>query len=650
MLQTFLQKVTPFHLLTPEQGNALLAQGEELNFAKGDILLRHKMRNEDDLLLLLNGSVEIILRGEKKRQVHAPIYLGERAMFFQQSHGATVKAIADVTCLRVPGETIRQLMSENKSFSHGFAAVLKDKHRIFKHFEHFTARLMALKKQKSFHMNAVLEHYQILKPLLHKGSQTSAIDFAALQYVLARLPAEITSAQTLVLTEDPPAMYHDVMQAMQIRPSRGEKKRYYTIMPGKILCLLRDSYTDYLDVMTKLCVYATEADKIRKRLLAHDWAVTMLAKAYWGETAAKDDDAIFKQLPLSQQELKGLKKLFGNDVLKQLYHMVVQYGNLTMTLYESDVRYFALATEDWAHRLYQQFNERLSHAGEKKPVHLILSNNHSVVNSLSHWLQQQRQEIMQWAKQYLPDVQQLKNTDEQLYYATRHWLAAFPERMIERDEVERKQGIWRINKEHATGIEVQLIETEKATIVNIDYAYGRQALAIMRHLLLLFGHQIASISIFGKAGAVRGQRGDLLFPSHFLGQETEALYPLMNQDLSPLDFAKEMPANKLHEGMMLTVVGTLLQNQDMLHYYRQFNNMIGMEMEGAYYLHELTRAHQRGIIAKETPLRVCYYTSDLPLEEGVGLAQPLTAWEGTHSVYTITRVVLTKILGEHWHE
>jgi hypothetical protein len=183
-------------------------------------------------------------------------------------------------------------------------------------------------------------------------------------------------------------------------------------------------------------------------------------------------------------------------------------------------------------------------------------------------------------------------------------------------------------------------------IVNIDYAYGRQAKLIMRNLILLFGRRIRSVSILGKSGAVVGRRGDLLLPSEFILQTRNEIYPIPNHDLSSADFDEVGCNRAVHEGTMLTVLGTIMQNNEMLRYYRLFWNVIGMEMEGSFYLREILRGRSLGLLSEDIKLRFAYYTSDTPLDPESTLAGGLTAVEGLPAVYAITRAVLRRVLAQ----
>jgi len=120
-----------------------------------------------------------------------------------------------------------------------------------------------------------------------------------------------------------------------------------------------------------------------------------------------------------------------------------------------------------------------------------------------------------------------------------------------------------------------------------------------------------------------------------------------NQDLSPADLSAGGYDRPVHAGTLLTVLGTVMQSREMLSYYRNFYGVIGMEMEGSFYLREVRRAISLGLINEDVRLRFAYYTSDTPLEEHASLASNMTPAQGVPAVYAITRAALRRILARH---
>ncbi len=72
----------------------------------------------------------------------------------------------------------------------------------------------------------------------------------------------------------------------------------------------------------------------------------------------------------------------------------------------------------------------------------------------------------------------------------------------------------------------------------------------------------------------------------------------------------------VHQGALLTVLGTSLQNADVLDYFKSSSwNVIGLEMEGAHLQKAIQAAAKiRKSIDENVILRYVYYASDNPLE------------------------------------
>ena len=112
--------------------------------------------------------------------------------------------------------------------------------------------------------------------------------------------------------------------------------------------------------------------------------------------------------------------------------------------------------------------------------------------------------------------------------------------------------------------------------------------------------------------------------------------------------AKDFEGNGLgvYEGLMVTVLGTSLQNKDILSYFHQSSwNGIGLEMEGAHYQKAIQSASKiRKHIDKNVKLRYAYYASDNPLKTGSTLASGGLGQDGIKPTYMITSKILQQIL------
>ncbi len=200
-------------------------------------------------------------------------------------------------------------------------------------------------------------------------------------------------------------------------------------------------------------------------------------------------------------------------------------------------------------------------------------------------------------------------------------------------------------------VERARVEEDKPVILVMDYAFGEQAFELFDELLKPYetegqSHKLNlySISIMGKAGTLVGQKGDLMLPTAHIFEGTADNYPFENQ-MSPQDFQSgEIP---VHQGALLTVLGTSLQNADVLDYFKSSSwNVIGLEMEGAHLQKAIQAAAKiRKSIDENVILRYVYYASDNPLITGSTLASGSLGQTGVKPTYTITLKFLQKILG-----
>jgi hypothetical protein len=147
----------------------------------------------------------------------------------------------------------------------------------------------------------------------------------------------------------------------------------------------------------------------------------------------------------------------------------------------------------------------------------------------------------------------------------------------------------------------------------------------------------------GKAGILEGGKGDIMIPTAHIFEGTADNYPFENE------LKKEDLNNQgvhIYEGSMITVLGTSLQNKDILKFfYNSTWSVIGLEMEGAHYQKAIQAASKvRGSINPDIKVRYAYYASDNPLETGSTLASGGLGTSGVKPTYLITRTILKQIL------
>lgn len=114
---------------------------------------------------------------------------------------------------------------------------------------------------------------------------------------------------------------------------------------------------------------------------------------------------------------------------------------------------------------------------------------------------------------------------------------------------------------------------KKPVFIVMDYAFGEQAYECFDELLKPYelGEKkvplnIISTSIMGKAGILEGKKGDIMIPNAHVFEGTADNYPFKNE-LSPGDF--EGYGLGVYDGPMITVLGTSLQNKEVLGYFME---------------------------------------------------------------------------------
>ncbi len=187
-------------------------------------------------------------------------------------------------------------------------------------------------------------------------------------------------------------------------------------------------------------------------------------------------------------------------------------------------------------------------------------------------------------------------------------------------------------------------------IIVMDYAFGEQAYETLDELLKPFEKpsgervhlKVESVSVMGKAGILDGDKGDIMIPNAHIFEGTADNYPFENQ-LSANDL--ENNGIKVCEGSMITVLGTSLQNKDLLEFFQRSTwGVIGLEMEGAHYQKAIQSASRiRGNISPEVKVRYAYYASDNPLKTGSTLASGGLGATGIKPTYIITQKILEQI-------
>jgi len=199
-------------------------------------------------------------------------------------------------------------------------------------------------------------------------------------------------------------------------------------------------------------------------------------------------------------------------------------------------------------------------------------------------------------------------------------------------------------------LDIDYLKEHKPVVVVIDYAFGTQAFDIMDELLtpkadgeLELKCDFQSVSIMGKAGVLPGNKGDLMLATAHVMEGTANNY-IVDNDLARKDFPEDI---EVFVGPMVTVLGTSLQNRDVLERFHSSSwRAVGLEMEGGHYQRAISGAIIQGHIKRTMKTRYAYYASDNPMVSGQTLASGPMGVDGIIPTYMISKVILEKIVSK----
>lgn len=493
------------------------------------------------------------------------------------------------------------------------------------------------------------------------------VELDGLLYVLDRLPEGIEETPFVFLTSDEGFG----KGSFEVIVPKKRRRNCFRIDQHQMNIEVLLGRSEIYDILTHLTFLYIEADKIRNLAFLKDedyrprraWA--MIEEIALGAKKSRQE----KEVALTQvsallgrtfEEILQSYHRFGSDENPdRLFKIIYWLGKTSLDdlldIREREVFFSAVLRERVGHHFFGEkwadaVKETLAKNGlNGKALHIVSANMHSVKNML-------------FANEALGKSAS-SSVDYKLYEDISND-RALQEKVL---QTATRNGMIYIKDNSGSNIDVQIIDLAKTRLENtpfadsgysgddvivvFDYAFGEQAFEIMDELLRPYtvGDQvlmmkIKSISIMGKAGILEGQKGDIMIPTSHIFEGTADNYPFENA-LKKSDFEGE--DLQVFEGSMLTVLGTSLQNKDILSYFLNSSwKTIGLEMEGAHYQKAIQIASQiRRHISKDLFLCYAYYASDNPLETGSTLSSGGLGIAGVKPTYLITYKILEKILG-----
>ncbi|WP_296684225.1 hypothetical protein [Flavobacterium sp.] len=504
-----------------------------------------------------------------------------------------------------------------------------------------------------------------LRPEIYGNIADEKVELNGLLYVIERLPIGIEECRFINLTsEEGYAKSH--FKAI-VPPKR--RRNCYRIDEDQMNVVITRGRSDIYDILTHLTFIFIESHKIKNRVLldeagevSHDWKkLEIAAQQNKKLTQIEKEKAISHTaniLGRTFEEVLDIYDAFGSATSPDRFlHVIYWLGKLAIEeIVENNKRTITFSPvlrerlghhihgEIWATNIKEVLKEN-NLLG--RPIHVISANMHSVMNSIFA----------------VPALKtKFKNQSDFFIYEELSKSGANDVRDLV-EAVALKQGMISLPDTSGTNIDVQIFDTakidwnktsfpkadlgdEKQVIIVMDYAFGEQAYETIDELFKPYKKETflnaQSISIMGKAGILEGGKGDIMIPNAHINEGTADNYFFENELTAEMFEGNDIA---VFAGPMVTVLGTSLQNRDLLKFFHESTwRAIGLEMEGAYYQKAIQSASRiRKSVPKDIKVRYAYYASDNPLETGSTLASGGLGTTGVKPTYLITIKILEQI-------
>ena len=509
----------------------------------------------------------------------------------------------------------------------------------------------------------------LLRPEIYGSIADEKVELNGLLYVIERLPIGIEECRFINLTSD--EGYSRSHFTPIVPPKR--KRNCYRIDEEQMNVEITRGRSDIYDILTHLTFIFIESHKIKNAVLLDDSGE--LTRDWY-----KLEQAVLQPKKLTQIEkekaVSHLSHILGRSFSEVLdiydafaiaekpdrfLHVIYWLGKLALEEVlqnnKRTITFSPILRERLGHHIHGEIwatnikevlrNQNLLN----RPIHVISANMHSVMNSI-----------------FATPVLKNKFKDKSDMFIFEELSRSGAHEVRSKVEVVAKEfGMISLPDTSGTNIDVQIFDTAKIdwkktafpkatfekeppVIIVMDYAFGEQAYETIDELLKPYRIEkdkkvllnVESVSIMGKAGILEGGKGDIMIPMAHINEGTADNYSFENE-LSAEMF--EGNGLQVFAGPMVTVLGTSLQNKDLLKFFHDSTwGVIGLEMEGAYYQKAIQSASKiRKSINPEVKVRYAYYASDNPLETGSTLASGGLGTTGVKPTYLITIKILEQI-------
>ncbi|MFM8361767.1 MAG: DUF6909 family protein [Haliscomenobacter sp.] len=522
---------------------------------------------------------------------------------------------------------------------------------------------------------AMIEALKTLSPEIYGSiNDPERVELDGLFYIFQRLPKGIEECRfvRLISREGFERSSFEVL----IPPRR--KRNSYRIDQEQMFIEMTRGRSDIYDILTHLTFMYVESEKIRRNSTDQkgrknrEWE--MLEKVVHQENSGESFNMEVALTYLStllgrtfQETLEAARRFEADGNCNSLFHITYWLGRLSTDEFiekrDREISFSSALREKIGHHAYGDLwaakikSTIVENGWIKRPIHIVSANLHSFMNALYAHAALKRTTkptpIEELAKE-LSIEENLHLREKVVHYALRNGMTQLDDTSGTNISVQ----LYDLGKIEPASLHPDIawneayVREKQPLLFVMDYAFGEQAYETLDELFKPLDDvegkkylNVASINIMGKAGILEGDKGDIMVPTAHVFEGTADNYPIHNA-FSKRDFADS--GLGVFEGPMITVLGTSLQNKDILSYFLHSSwKAVGLEMEGAHYQKAIQAASRiRGNIDRNVLLRYAYYASDNPLETGSTLASGSLGVEGVKPTYLITLKILNDLLRE----
>jgi hypothetical protein len=662
---------SPLMYLSSEQRKAFLEDIKFYRFESNEILYTPTSTCNNAAFILMEGELHFLDKGVFNDLIDYTCFFGYDGPIFKKRFSTV-----EIERGSIVGVISEKVFIENlnpfSKFCTFIARSIIHKDKILDDLLKFKNFVIEKIDHGNIEINKMVEMYKKTNPCLHPKMSSQEIDYSAWFYSLNRLPQNVLDTFVFVLLNKPPKVLFSKDQlADNYIPriiTKGRNRDVFKFLNGKGVIVVREMETDILDFVSNMCINVIEA----KKLVFYLNTPKILGSLFENKDNFEKSVEILENATkskLNHSEKENLRKFFGDNIGEKLINMCLHYQDYSITISKlpnSDQD----PSEKWIQNLWKVSRNLLGvntsiEEMDDLVVDISQGSKRTLLGCLTPHIFKNKDKILKWGvnNKIKLKTKEFLNENDKLLAFSYYYYKEFPKEQEEKTKMENEHGIRFIEETFSTGIQILIINVNKLNpeycdpsfkvkpasrnhiILHFGYTFGAQSSLIIKPILMLFGSKARSMNIIGKAGGLTGNRTDILVSSNIFYDKTNEL---LNINYGNIDIPKleNETKSKVHLGPMLNVAGTILQNNDLLHFYKHVQGCIGIEMEGYFFAREIESCIKHGILRKDFITRCFYYASDLPLDPNQNLAQEddNVSWdEGVCSMNAIQRFILNQI-------